>query len=236
MVDARDKVEYFFQFKFPDGNKYGYKVIIDRVSKNLINPVKTPKSFQYFTNLEAHKCSNCPLNAKDVPECPVAKNLVQPLSMFKNIISFQAIELIVTSNAINYSKEVQSQEAIGTFLQLVVIASECPHMDFLKPSILEYVPFQEEQEFVLKCLKSYFFQHYMSKGPDEEPSMEALIDNFTQLKVVNRGIIKRIQELESEDSGRNAMVFFDSIIQCFEMELDQKFPSAKELFSPKRSS
>ena len=234
MVEGREKLEYFFQFKFPDGNIFGYKVQIDRESKTLVNPVVTPKSFQFFTNLNSNQCENCPLKSSEFPECPVAKNLVQPLNMFKNVISYQSIELVVKSNAMSYSKEIQSQEALETLLELVMIASECPHMDFLKPTILEYVPFQEEHEFVLKCLKSYFLQHYMTKGEDEEPSLEVLSQNFKDLKTVNRGILKRIKELETEDSGRNAIVFFDSIIQCFEIELEQKFPSAKESFAPKK--
>jgi hypothetical protein len=147
----------------------------------------------------------------------VAKNLVQPLKMFKDVASYQSIELTVRHDATKYSEELQSQEAIETLLELVMIASKFPHMDFLKPSILEYVPFQKEHEFVLKCLKSYFLQHYMTRGEDEEASIEALSESFQQLKMVNRGILKRIKELESEDTRRNAIVFYDSIIQCFEI-------------------
>lgn len=223
-------LEYLFTFKLEDGTSFVHKVEIDFDSKTLINNEETPKDFKIFTALKNHQCENCPLKENEYSECPVARNIVEPFNEFKDLASFEQVELDVSFTERSYHKKVPIQKAMETLLELVMISSPCPHFDFLKPTLVDYVPFLSSREFTIRCLKFYLLDHYLNFAEDGNPSFDILMDQFEDLLKANEGMLRRVNDFEVADTGKNALIIFNALVVTFQYEYQDNFLAARKIF------
>lgn len=229
-MSKNKNLDYIFKFKLKDGKSFEHKVEIDFETKTLINASETPKSLFQFTDLKHHQCENCPLKENEFSECPVARNMISPFDEFKDLSSFEEVELEVSFTERNYHKKVPIQKALETLLELVMISSPCPHFDFLKPTLVDYVPFLSSREFTIRCLKFYLLDHYLNFAQDGNPSFDILMDQFEELLKATEGLSKRVSHFENADTGKNAMVIFNALVMTFQFEYQDDFLHAREIF------
>ena len=106
-------LDYYYHFYFSDKSNFEFKISIDKEKKLFINEKETPEEFKKFTDLENNKCSNCPLNQKEFPECPVAKNILSITNYAYKGISNKNIrnELKILQKS-KYSKNVEIRKRI----------------------------------------------------------------------------------------------------------------------------
>lgn len=220
---------FIYKFYLPKQKEIEYRIDLDLKSKIRINEKPTPEIYKPFTDLENKKCSNCPLNKVDNPECPVAKNMVEIVGRFKGNISHERIEIKVESKNRNYSKEVDLQNGLRSLLGLLMASSECPHMDFLRPMAIFHLPFSDTKETIIRTLSFYLTDRFL-KDEFEGLSLEPLIRKYGELEKVNHGILERIRSFETGDANQNAVIILNSFISMLAITYEEDLKEIREFF------
>src|SRR5688500_6567464 len=90
-------LEYVYRFQFKNGETQYFSVGLDQRSLSLLGRATPP--LPAWTELEFRKCPNCPLDPERVKHCPAAVGLVDVIETFGPRISYEEVEVRVTSGA-----------------------------------------------------------------------------------------------------------------------------------------
>ncbi len=134
-----EEIKVTYKLKMADGKARTYEIRLESQTLNLVeeNTGTSPK----WTDLEHRKCGHCPLNAKEFPQCPVAKNLATIADEYKQIKSYETCSAEVEAPNRSYSKQMSLQEALYSIFGLIMPATKCPHLKFLRPMAKFHLPF-----------------------------------------------------------------------------------------------
>src|SRR3972149_5733901 len=78
-----------------------------------------------WTRLEFHQCPHCPLRADRESRCPAAASLADVVHRFENLVSYDEVELEVTTAERRISQRAPAQRAISSLLGLLLATSGC---------------------------------------------------------------------------------------------------------------
>ncbi|MEK7768273.1 MAG: hypothetical protein AAB286_00960, partial [Pseudomonadota bacterium] len=104
-------------------------------------------------------CSNCPLG-DSVEYCPVAVNLSRVVETFRDNNSFEQTSVTVEAPERTYSKNVQLQKGISSLIGMIMVTSDCPIMDNLRPNARFHLPFATSMETFYRTVSMYFTAQY----------------------------------------------------------------------------
>ena len=90
-------IQYCFQKK--DNSRENFQFELDGLCLELVGNI--PDRLPYWTELDYYQCPNCPFDIVTRPDCPLAVNMVDIVSRFEDLISFDEI---FKSGACTYSK------------------------------------------------------------------------------------------------------------------------------------
>lgn len=189
---------------------------MDRTSLNLVTQAEKPRP--EWTALSYKKCPNCPLEETLHKHCPVAYNLVEVIDFFKEVLSYEEVDLVIESEDRGYFKKVSVQRALSPLLGLHMVTSGCPHLDKLKPLARYHLPFAHMEETQFRLLSMYLLAQFFLKRSGQSPDwdLKEIPRIFEEVRTVNRSFAKRLHTVLSEDAVANAIVilnnFADSII------------------------
>ena len=73
-MEEKENLVFSYTFIKEDGSSKFFEIHLDPQTLDLIHEplAKLP----FWTELEFSKCPNCPLNKQQVPNCPIAANIV----------------------------------------------------------------------------------------------------------------------------------------------------------------
>ena len=103
-----------YLFRLPDNREEVIDVHLDPQSLDLLNEV--PANMPYWTALDFHQCTNCPLTVKTNPHCPIAVHFVRLLAIFENLLSYDTIHVDITTPQRVTSRETTAQKGVSSLM------------------------------------------------------------------------------------------------------------------------
>jgi hypothetical protein len=200
-----------YRFVFDDGKEESFAMDFD------------PETMAYrpggavapseWARLENGKCRNCPLKEADSPYCPVARNLAPVIERFADRISFEEVEVVVSTPSREYRKRTSLQRGIAAIFGLIMATSGCPVVDKLRPMAFTHLPLAEMGETRYRAITMYLFAQYFRdrKGLPADWELKGLEETYTAVGIVNQDFIKRLRAIDMKDANYNALAGLD----CF---------------------
>jgi hypothetical protein len=222
-----------YRFKSQGKDTLEYSLNLDSETGSLITePNPSPP---VWTDLENNKCSICPLKKTDNPWCPIAVNIADIVEHFKNSSSTEVLEVMVITSDRYYFKHGALQYALYSILGIVMAASGCPVMNFLKPMARFHLPFSSRKETLVRTTAMYLLRQYFKHKFDGTPfdaDLTGLDKKYEQLMSINEGMLGRIRTVVSKgDAEGNALVIFHTFSQLFSAGgMESNLDSVKALF------
>jgi hypothetical protein len=225
-----EKITFTYRFNFEDGRKKEFHVHLDAKTGHLI--ASPGEKAAAWTALEHKKCSHCPLNAKDSPQCPIAANLSGVANDFKQEKSYHPVNVEVVSAQRTYTKTLPLQDALFGLFGLIMATSGCPYMSFLKPMARYHLPFSSIEETFVRTASFYLFKQYFTakKGGTPDFALANFSQLYSNLNLVNRGIIARIRSIAKADADANSIVSLDAFASLLPLQIKTDFAEFAQIF------
>lgn len=203
------KIDY--SFRFDNDEVKTFNILIDSETLNLISD-KNPEPPEW-TELERNKCSICSFDGRSKKYCPVALNLTAITDEFQDFFSYQNVNVTVNTDERIYSKDTNIQEGLGGLIGVIMVTSECPVMEYIKPMVRFHLPFANLLETVFRMSSMYLLSQYFLKmdGEAADFDLKGLKEIYEKISSVNRDFSERISEAAKKDASANALVNLD----CF---------------------
>jgi hypothetical protein len=207
MVQRTETVTYVF--RFGDGQQQAIDVVLTQPALDMVPPAVA--ALPAWTELTFHQCPNCPLDKAGHTHCPIARNLVSINDAFRERISYETVNVEVRTAARQYVKECPLQEAVSALMGLVMATSGCPHLDRLRPMVFTHLPFATAEQTTYRAVSMYllaqFFRQRRGMAPDW--ALTHLTAAYTEIRLVNGALARRLAHIQEQDANLNAIVKLD---------------------------
>lgn len=213
MNEITSEFIYDFSFLFNDGFEKKIKIRIDEKTLNLIRPeMKIPPK---WTKLSNFKCTHCPIDESNFKYCPVAINLNDTITDFKEFHSYDEVEVTIKTNERTYYKKTSLQNGLGSLIGIVMVANDCPVMGKLKPMMRYHLPFANLEETDYRVLSMYLLAQYViaKNGGEPDWEMNNLKELYEDIKLLNQNVCLQLSELGTKDAIVNAVVTLNSFAE-----------------------
>jgi hypothetical protein len=200
-----------YNFRFEDGKQKTFRMKLNDRTLNLERPAS---GFPEWTKLTNFKCPHCKLGENAV-YCPLAVNLSDVINFFKEVVSYDKVDLIVETDVRQYRKYTSVQSGLSSLLGILMVANECPVMGKLKPMLRFHLPFATIDETEYRILSMYLLAQYFrwKKGQEPDWEMTNLVSMYDEIKILNQYVVKKINELEVRDASLNAVVTLNNFAE-----------------------
>ena len=208
---ANHEIQY--RFDLPDGSTRGLTMQLDPVTLEREDPLPNP--LPSWTELDFHRCPNCPFAAGSRPNCPLAERLVDLVNLSSALRSYEEIRVTVTTADRTTRHTTSAQRAFSSLLGLVGPTSGCPKLAFFKPMARFHLPFASREETAYRVAAMYLLgQHLRSKqGKSVQPGLKGLDLIYEDIVEVNRAVAHRLRAATSRDAAVNALIILDVLAQ-----------------------
>lgn len=222
-------LRFLYTFEFEDGSRKQFEVDLDAETLELVPP-HVPERPDW-TRLSFNQCENCPL-AEDVEYCPVAVNLAPLAQEFQDSISFERIKTTVEAPERTYTKTTALQKALSSLVGLIMVTSNCPIMDRLRPMVRFHLPFAGSLDTAYRALSMYLIAQFfkMKNGKEADWDLKDLVKTYRAISQVNKGISKRLSEASNKDANLNAIVILHSVGDALPYFVEHGFEQIEPLF------
>jgi hypothetical protein len=200
-----------YQFKFMDGREKTIVAELDFETLALVNQPVEP--LPDWTLLKFHKCSTCPLDEATSPRCPAAVGMAELVEFCKDMVSYEEVDVTVTSEARTYFKHTTMEEGVGSLIGVLMAGSACPKMSRLRPLNDSHVPFVSPSEATYRLVSMYLVAKYFQSkaGKQAEWDLNGLVGILKEVQEVKTDFFKRLNAISAKDAGRNAMVLLNNL-------------------------
>ena len=82
-----------YRFRLVEDKQEVFSLQVDAQRLELIG--HAPESPPQWTHLDFHQCPNCSLSAQTHPYCPLSVNLVDIVTRFDNVLSYDKVQIDV---------------------------------------------------------------------------------------------------------------------------------------------
>ncbi len=187
-----------------------------------------------WTKLTYHQCPCCPLTEQQKPYCPIALNLTDLVTAFKDTTSFESCHVSCRTAERLVSKNTLVQDGLSSIMGIIMATSGCPVMDILKPLARFHLPFATVDESMFRSISVYLLRQYFNHLNNGvcDFRLENVKEYYHKIEQVNGGILERIKHATKMDADRNAIVILNCLAQILYIELDENFQSLKPYFEP----
>jgi len=211
---------FTYQVQLHDGTVRHYEVDTNR-SYNVAE--HNAREYPEWTRLENQQCHNCPLDAEEHRYCPAALEFEEIASHFANAVSIERVDVWVNTESRGYFKNTDIQTMLKSLYGLIMASGACPILSRMKSLAHHHLPFATLEETVHRLIGNYLITQYLHQHdgtaePDWE--LKGVEQLYSELKVVNLALMKRIRQASKEDASVNAMQTFVSISSIVEMGVE----------------
>jgi len=225
-------LEISYCFKFEDQRQEKIDLVIDDRKIELIN--RPDRVLPEWTGLEFEQCPHCPFQSRDVPNCPVAVSLIDVISRFDGVMSYDRVDLEVVTAERRITRNTEAQKGIGSLLGLLIPASGCPHADFFKPMARYHLPLASGEETIFRATGMYllaqFFLNKMGKKVDYD--LQGLNRIYQNMHILNISIAERLRGATRTDSSINAVIVLDVFTHTINFVIEDHLQDIQHLFEP----
>lgn len=227
-----ESVNIIYRIKLSDTLTEEFDYEMDAETFEIVSTPKTGK-LPSWTELGFKQCPNCPLKPEEHPHCPMAVQLHHIVERFHTTRSIDEVELEVITEQRKVTQTTALQNAISSMLNLVFPISGCPRTEGMKPLARFHVPLASEEETVFNVSGMYLLAQYFVnlKNKNGVLSFDGLISAYTDLHVVNKHVARRLQEVTSSDSVKNAITLLDMYSSLMPMLLQDQLVEIRRFFN-----
>lgn len=228
MEDQPITVEY--RFILEEGRVESFPIRFDE--KQLVRPLDPDRDWPAWVALDVHRCPHCPLDPSQHALCPLAASLVDLVSRFDSVLSYDRLQLEVRSPGRTVRQESSAQLALSSLMGLVSATSGCPHTAFFRPMARFHLPMADGDETSFRALSTWalgrFFRH--RRGETVDFDVERLRQIYRDVELVNSCVARRIREVSETDAILNALVQLDNYAKILCHILDDVLDRFDDLF------
>ena len=231
-----NKIFYNYQFNFSDGNQKEFQVDLD--GESLQSKLSDGTHYPDWAQLECHQCKSCPLTSEDYLYCPLAVNLVPIIYWCKDLVSYDEVDVVVTSAERQVSAHTSLQRAVSSLLGLLMSSSACPKMKFLRPLARFHLPLATHEETIFRAVSATFLKKYFDeeeRKSNEDP-LGVLKQQYQELQDLNRFIANRVRSAIERDAAINAIVLLDVLSKKVSFSMDDSLKQIRYLFENNEAS
>ena len=113
-----------------------------------------------WTYLADHQCSCCALDKKNVTHCPIAVNISELVTAFKDMVSHESCNVSCITAERTVTKNTLVQDGLSSIMGIIMATSGCPTMDILKPMARFHLPFATVDEAMFRSISVYLLRQY----------------------------------------------------------------------------
>ena len=227
-MDSTDKT-YLYKFVFPDGRRMDFHITLDdtahyRGSDKEVVPEWTCLSYQ--------RCAHCRLPENENSHCPVAVNIADLVTAFRDMVSHDSCTVTCVSADRTVSKETLVQDGLRSIMGIIMATSGCPALDILRPMAWFHLPFANVDESLYRSASTYLLRQYFNAQSGAAPDfqLEEIKTLYHHIERVNQGMLERIRQATVLDADRNAIVILNSLAQILNLEIDSGLDRLRPLF------
>lgn len=218
MAEEKKSIVFEYTFLIDEGLKT-FRLDLDGTTLALS---KEPEDVPEWTDLECEQCENCPLSKDTHPQCPIAVNIVELVDFFGHLMSFEEVDVRISSDQRSYVKHTTMSEALSSLLGVYMVTSGCPIMDRLRPMVRFHLPMASSEETTFRAIAMYLVAQYFRAQHGEEPDwdLKGLPDIYKDIHIVNRDFAERVRRAVKSDAWPNAIIRLDTFASMILMSLD----------------
>ncbi|MFA6498416.1 MAG: hypothetical protein WC256_14290 [Desulfurivibrionaceae bacterium] len=222
-----------YHFRLQDNSEELFIIRLDPQTLETL-PDANAESLPHWTALSFSQCASCPLTEASSPHCPTAVNLAPIVQRSEKLLSFDLVDLqVTTAERVNLQKTT-AQRALCSLMGLVIATSGCPHTAFLKPMARFHLPLANEEETIFRATATYMLAQYFVKngGGQADFNLEKLTNLYRTMQEVNLAMAKRVRCASKTDSSVNAIVLLDMYAKALPYVIKQSLEELRYLFEP----
>ena len=223
-------IKYFFLL--PNGEKERFDLNLDPKTIRLVNNPSV--DLPAWSRLEFHQCSICPLNSEAHSHCPLSVNLVEIVSKFNDLFSYDILHVKVVTRERIILQKTSAQVGISALMGLMIATSACPLTDFFKPMARFHLPLASEEETIWRAVSTYLMAQYFlsDKGKSIDIKLEGLTKIYDDIQQVNCSLAKRLRAASQRDSTINAIILLDLLAKTLPPVIDESLEGIRQMFVP----
>lgn len=227
-----DIIEIRYIFRFNEEKHDTVDVRLDAKSLEIID--KPVGNLPLWTRLEFNQCPHCPLDREAHSVCPVAACLVDIVSRFDKILSYEEVSLEVITSERRVFQHTTAQRAISSLLGVIIPASGCPHAAFFKPMVRFHLPMANREETLFRATGMYLLAQYYigAQGRKTDTALSGLTKIYKNLNILNVHIAERLRSFSHTDSSVNAVIVLDVFTQTVPYVIEDQLEEIRHLFKP----
>ncbi|MHB8881402.1 MAG: DUF6901 family protein [Thermodesulfovibrionales bacterium] len=231
VLNMGDTLSIKYTFAFDDGKIEIFTLLLDRQTLSLTGEDLQEKPT--WTELLRNRCALCGLDDQSHMHCPIALNMAGIASAFKDCYAYEKVKVMVETEERTYTKETIIQEGLGSLIGIIMVASGCPTMEYLKPMVRFHLPFASLHETIFRMASVYLLAQYFKKQEGQEPAwdlarIEAIYNRVGEL---NRDFAQRLAEAATKDANANALVNLDCFASMVPLAVDDILAELKQYFT-----
>jgi hypothetical protein len=227
--DRRKGLYFRYSFLLENGREKKFDIVLDPDSLELTSTGTNANP--EWTELGFFPCDDCPLIGT-ATHCPVAVNLAAIVSEFRDTVSHEPATVTVETADRTYFHKTTVQKGLSSIIGICMVTSNCPVMDELRPMTRFHLPFATTQETLFRSVSYYLMRQYFIQKESGTPdwSLNGLIDIYTKVSVVNRGISRRIANASKKDANINAIIILHSYGESIPFFIENNLSEIRYLF------
>ncbi|TAN41149.1 MAG: hypothetical protein EPN25_05440 [Nitrospirae bacterium] len=231
VLNMSDAISIEYIFTFEDGRIEIFTLLLDRQTLSLIGEDLQEKPG--WTELLRNRCSLCSLDEQSHTHCPIALNMAGIASAFRDCYAYEKVKVTVETEERTYTKETIIQEGLGSLIGIIMVASGCPTMEYLKPMVRFHLPFASLHETIFRMASVYLLAQYFIKQEGREPAWDLarIQDIYGRVGELNRDFAQRLAQAATKDANANALVNLDCFASMVPLAVDDILTELKQYFS-----
>ncbi len=222
--------------------QYAFK--LDKKRTEIIDLQLDPKTLEllncpgenlpFWTQLDFHQCPHCPLDPLKYSVCPVAVTLVDIVERFESVMSYDEIDLEVTTSVRHVFQRTTAQRAISSLLGILFPSSGCPHTAFFKPMVRFHLPLATEEETTFRASSMFLLaQYYLRKKKSAgDLNFDGLKQIYENMNLLNMNVAQRLRNASCTESSVNAIVLLDVFALTMPLLIEEQLDDLRLLFAP----
>lgn len=226
-------IEYLFHLE--NDTKEYFKISLARDTLEL--QPENIENLPHWTELLFSQCPQCSL-APGAIYCPPAANLYPIIQRFEKIISFDTVNLQVTTEERTITQTTTAQKALGSLIGLIIAASACPNTTFFRPMARFHLPLANEEETFFRATSTFMLLQYFNNKMGNTPdfNLEGLKEIYQDIQKINVELAHRLRTASKTDSSINAIVLLDMYAKAMPYVITHSLEELRYLFDPFISS
>ncbi|OQX06213.1 MAG: hypothetical protein BWK80_51100 [Desulfobacteraceae bacterium IS3] len=219
-------IEYIFQLD--SGKTLNFRVNINRE----YSAKADRENHSFWTRLDYHRCSNCPLSPEKYKYCPTAVDLQEIIDVFSPFLSHLQVLVTVKTPERQYSKTCDLQTGLQSLLGLVMATSACPILSKLWPLANFHLPFATTEDTLFRTVGAYLIYQYfiLAEGGKADFELMGLRTFYNSLEELNACFTDRIRIASRSDANLNAVVQLGALSFMVYVSLEEQLREFRRTF------